>query len=497
MRAAAEVGDESDPQTYREAKAREDEGWQQAMEEEIAAHKTIGTWILEDRPPGANVISGKWVYKTKYALKDGVQTIVRRKARYVARGCGQKAGIDYFETYAPTVKYSTVRVILQLATVFDWDVKQLDVTTAYLQAPMKETVYMRQPEGFVDAQRPHAVCRLVKSIYGTKQAGHNWNEEVNRFITQELGYVRTAADPCLYRRRSASGELMTLALFVDDVIASHPRSVDGEWLALKAKFLARFPSTDGGDVSLLLGMRITRDRIRRTLKADQEAYVRAALKTFGLEDCKPSVTPSMPGVRLSKRDQPSMEQQQTSEHAARLLRYQQLMGTLLYAAITSRPDILQATAALTRFMSNPGDPHWQAALQVLRYLRGSMTLGLQYKWRPDVHGAAQVDPMALHASDAKRSSRAGVHELCLTVWCDADWASDEDSRRSTTGVLVTLFGCSIVWLSKRQPTVALSSTEAEYMALARDAMDAWIVGGTGAAHTTRQRGTRGGRRIPE
>ena len=309
--------DGSDPASYREMLERPaSEGWHGACAEEMAAHERNGTWELVDAPAGANVIGNKWVLRTKYKQSvstaavegPGVREVLRRKARLTAKGCGQKEGVDYSETYAPTLKYVTLRVMLALGCVLHLLLKQLDVTTAYLQAPMHEKVYMRQPEGFVDPQRPHAVCLLKKSLYGTKQAGHNWNNEVNSFITGVLGYTRTVSDPCLYWRRSATGQLMLLGIFVDDILHEHAAADDAEWCSLKATFVSRFPSTDGGDVDVLLGMRITRNIHAGWLTIDQEAYVKQIIKQWGMEQCKQVSTPAQPGVRLS--------QKQSSEAAA-------------------------------------------------------------------------------------------------------------------------------------------------------------------------------------
>ena len=465
---ASEEGETPDPRSYREAMSRpSSEGWSPAMDEEMSAHKRNNTWTLVDRPPGAvNVIGNKWVYKTKYKQTPPSPTpvrerlrreVARRKARLVAQGFGQKEGVDFFETFAPTLKYVTLRLMLCIAAVLGLFLKQLDVTTAYLQAPMKERVYMKQPVGYEDESRPDAVCLLNMSIYGTKQAGHNWNQLLDSFVTQVLGYSRTESDPCLYWRRSATGQLMLLGVFVDDLLHAHSPLDDAEWEQLKAKFLRRFPSTDSGDVSVLLGMRITRDVAKGSLFIDQQSYVQQIIKNFGMENCKPADTPARPGVRLTQRKSEENNFPNDPSAAAKGVReYQQIVGSLLYAAITTRADIMHAVAQLTRFMTNPGEQHWEAAFYVIRYLRGTSGVRLHYRYRPSLHQSNNtVQPT---------DSKAG-QQFTTLVWCDADWAQCEESRRSTSGVLVQLFGCSVLWLSKRQPTVSLSSTEAEYMAL--------------------------------
>lgn len=295
----------SEPVSYIEAIQRPDSEraeWLKAMRAELLAHERNGTWELVDLPDGRYVIGCRWVCKLKYHADGRVD---RYKARLVAQGFAQIFGLDYHETHAPTLRYVSLRLILALAAGRDLDLQQLDVTTAYLNADIGDEVYMRQPEGFVDEQRPHAVCRLKKALYGTKQAAHMWNNEVNGFLTgPQMAYTRSASDPCLYWRRSSRGALMLLGLFVDDIVSAFESADGAEWTRLKAAFMHKYASKDLGDAVSVLGMRIRRDRRRRTLQLDQQTYVEKVLQQFNMAhgECRGQTTPAQPGVRLSLSD---------------------------------------------------------------------------------------------------------------------------------------------------------------------------------------------------
>ena len=216
-------------------------------------------------------MGNKWVFKTK---RDAEGKPTRFKARLVAQGFTQVEGIDYFDTWAPVLMYKVLRLILVLTAIWNYDLKQMDVETAFLNANMKEEVYMRQPEGYEvimngsgNNRRP-MVCRLNKTLYGTKQASKEWNVEVNSFLTDKvngLGYNRCVMDPCLYWKRSRTGRLMFLGLFVDDIISSMASEDQDEWLELKERFTQKYTTKDLGDATSLLGMRLTRDREQRTI----------------------------------------------------------------------------------------------------------------------------------------------------------------------------------------------------------------------------------------
>jgi transposase InsO family protein len=420
--------------------------WQAAMEAEMASMRDLQVYTLTSRPRGVNVVSSKWVFSVK--CKDG--WVSRFKARLVARGFSQQAGVDFTETFAPVLKYKTLRLILALIATRDLEFELMDVQTAYLNAELKELVYMSQPEGFTSGDGDTTVWRLLKAIYGLKQAGREWNHHLDAFIVGELHFTRCVADPCLYTRRSQTGRLLLLSVYVDDIPSAFASEDRAEWQEVKARFLSRFSIKFLGDADWLLNLRITRDRAARRLYLDQRAYTESMLEEMQFEQCAPLSHPGAP-EELSKAGCAATPAEQAE---MRSIPYRRAVGALAYLANTSRPDIAHAVNLVSQFSQNPGAVHWRAVKAILRYLRGTTNYAL-------VFGAAG-------SSDASAESP-------VSIWCDANWAGCKDTRRSTSGYLVRFYGCWIDWRCHKQETVALSSCEAEYMALTDAATAArWI-----------------------
>ena len=390
------------------------------------------TWTLVDLPPGRKAIGSKWVFKIKRNADGSVE---RYKARLVAKGYDQKEGIDYNETFAPVVNGKSIRVVFTLAAMNDWEIDHLDVKTAFLNADIKEEVYTEQPEGYKEEGKEHMVCRLNKTLYGIKQAPNEWNNEINGCIVS-LGFSRCVSDTCVYVKRSKTGKPMFILLFVDDLVPVYAGDDKSEWTAVKQQLMTRYKMTNKGSIRMLLGMKVERDRMKRTITLTQEAYVNKMLKVFGMEQCKPTATP-MDKNKLTKDDCPQTQEEQNE---MRNIPYKELVGSLLYASITTRPDIAYAVNQVSRFMSNPGMKHWQACKRILRYLKRTTKIGLI------LNGGEQ-------------------NQQLLSAYSDADWAGDTDDRKSTTGMVVMMNGSVVSWMSKKQTTVALSTAEAEYMAL--------------------------------
>jgi len=428
---------EDGPSTYNEAmQCDEHEKWKQAMDDEITSLEQNNTWELCELPEDKHVIGGKWVLKKKLNKEGKVE---RYKARYVAKGFSQKEGIDYNETFAPVVKYKSLRIILSLAASNNWEIKQMDVKTAFLYATINEEVYMKQPEGYEKGNR-NLVCRLKKTIYGTKQAPNRWNETFTNHL-KSIGFIQCVLDPCVFYKQTEHG-MIIMTIFVDDILATFPEECAYEWEICKQQLMAKFKMQDLGNCEWILGMRITRDRKKRKLCLDQTTYTEKVLKHFNMEICKTTSTPES-GRKLSKEDCPSEEHR----NEEMIKHYQSMVGALMYLSLSTRPDIAHAVNRLSRFLTNPGRNHINAAKHALRYLRENTELGLCYE---NKHNQGQVN---------------------LSVYCDADWANDKDERKSTSGYIIFLNNCPIIWNSKKQKTVALSSAEAEYMAISGAAQE--------------------------
>ena len=282
------------------------------------------------------------------------------------------------------------------------------------------------------------VCRVRKAIYGLKQAPRAWYLMVSKYIAEVLGFKTTVSDPCLFFQRSSSGRLMLIFLFVDDLQVGFHREDQAEWDALKAKLVERFQTKDLGPSTWILGMRIQRDRARRTITLDQELYVTKALERYGLLECKVQATPEAVG------QSPLLNQ---TGHQT----FMEMVGTLMYAGISCRPDITHAVHALASAMQAPTEWHLQAAKRVLRYLAGTKEVGLVFDSR---NGSTLGD---------SQGRQHGV-QVDVCAYADADWANDRVDRKSISGWVAKVNGDPVSWASKKQRTVALSTCETELYA---------------------------------
>lgn len=408
--------------------------WIQAMDEEYKSLMNNNTWILTKLPPGKKAIPCKWVYKTK---TDEEGNISKYKARLVIKGCAQKKGIDYEEVYSPVIRYTSLRYLLALATKYDLDIDQMDAVSAFLQGDVEEEIYMLQPPTY-ETDNDTDVCLLKKSLYGLKQASRNWNKKLDATL-KEIGLSRSSIDPCIYYKIASERDITFLAIYVDDLILF--TNCQSSKINLKQKLCERFNMKDMGELKYCIGLHVTRDRKNGNMYIDQRKYIQEILQRYGMSDCKPVKTPIDPLMKL----------QSTGEEAAilRNIPYQEIIGCLLYLSQGTRPDICYAVNYLSKYNSKPEMKHWVTLKRVLRYLKGTENYRLTYKRCQD--------------------------EDIAHAYCDADWANSEDDRRSCTGYTFLFQGGSICWNSKRQPTVALSTTEAEYMSLSACTQEAlWL-----------------------
>jgi hypothetical protein len=431
------------PETYRQAVTSPDSTkWKAAMDMEIASCINKGVWEevkTKDLPAGANVLPCKWVYKVKV---DETGAAIQHKSRITPKGFRQKEGKDYFEVFARTGMYKTMRFGLSLAAKWDHELEQLDVPTAFLNADLEEDVYMQLPEGYREG-KDGMVLRLKKSLYGLKQSPRNWYIRVSTFILERLGFKATVSDPCLFWKRSKTGRLILIYLFVDDFQGSFHRDDREEWNESKAQLVKEFNTKDMGESKWMLGMRITRDRKARTITLDQEVYVSKALEKYGYSECTTRPTPEVVGAA---HQEPTDDQRKPVDRQ----RYMEITGTLMYAAISTRLDIAHAVFYLASHMLAPTQQHMTAADRVMRYLAGTRSLGLTFGTR---NGGV--------LGDSRGQTRTQV-DVC--AYADADWANGKGDRRSITGWVSKVNGDPISWASKKQRTVALSTCEAELYA---------------------------------
>ena len=406
--------------------------WEKAMEVEMQSLEENSVWDLVELPEGKRAIGNKWVYKVKTGA-DGL--IERYKARLVAQGFSQKYGDDYDETFCPVVRLESLRVLIALAVQYGLKLHQVDVTTAFLNGELEEEVYMRQPEGFITQGKEHMVCKLNKSIYGLKQSPRCWNTALDNQLKQ-MGFIQSVSDPCIYT--DAGGDKFFIGVYVDDIIlAGHS---DKRIQEVKDALAMQFDIKDIGNLHYFLGIKVLQDDKSKSIWIGQPLYINNLLKKFGMQDCKAVGTPVDVSTKLVKAT--------NNDEIVDQQLYQSAIGSLLYLSVSTRPDITYAVSTLARFSSEPTKQHWTAAKRVMRYLKGTINHGIHY-------------------------SKKGSQE-CI-CYSDADWAGDIDDRRSTSGYLFQISGGAVTWSSKKQSCVALSTAEAEYIALASTAQEAvWM-----------------------
>ena len=405
--------------------ALSDPAWHAAMQAQYKALLDNGTWELVPPSSAQNLVGCKWVFRVKYT-KD--RTVERLKARLVAKGFHQRPGLDYSETFSPVIKQSTVRLLLTLATINGWRLRQLDINDAFLQGTLTDNVYMAQPQGFIDQQKPHHVCRLRKAIYGLKQAPRAWYTELRTYLLT-AGFTNSVMDTSLFFTDGTHTPIYVL-VYVDDIIVTGPCSLT------VSKFITnlaiRFSLKDLGDLDYFLGVEV--QQCSHGLFLSQRKYIADLLDRAAMSDCKPVSSPLDINVKLTLGAGTALDNP---------TEYRTLVGGLQYLSLT-RLDITFAVNKLSQFMHKPTTVHHQALKRLLRYLHGTLDLGLNIY---------SNSPLHLHA------------------YSDADWAGDRDDFISTGGYIVYLGKNPISWNSKKQKSVARSSTEAEYRCVAQTAAE--------------------------
>ena len=302
--------------------------------------------------------------------------------------------------------------------------------SAYLNAPLEETIYMKPPRGVLKPGQEGKVLRLLKGLYGLKQAGRCWHREMTRVLMEELDFKRLAIDHSVYYRRRDE-EHMIVAVATDDMALMSKHAADAE--KFKSEIRRFWEITDHGPIQWFLGFEVKRDRKARTISINQHTYIESMVEKFKLTNAKPVSTPMEPGAQFSV-DQSLSSLNQTSRMQG--VPYTEAIGSVLWPVVVSRPDAAYAVRVLSQFMQNPGPAHWEGVKRVISYLGSTKDLWLTF---------------------------GGQKETVLEGFCDADWASQKH-RHSISGFSFH-FGVGVVsWSSKKQGIVSLSSTEAEYVA---------------------------------
>lgn len=393
--------------------------WRQAMEMEIESIRKNETWELADLPKDHKAVGLKWIYKLK---KDPNGKIIKHKARLVAKGYVQKYGVDYKEVFAPVARIETVRTILAYAAQMQWKVHHMDVKTAFLNGELEEEVYVLQPEGFIDKHNPQKVLRLHKALYGLKQAPRAWNAKLDRCLIS-LGFKRCPFEHAVYTKETGNN-VTIVGVYVDDLILTSSSGILID--KFKGEMMKIFEMSDLGLLSYYLGIQVNQNSEYITLC--QSSYASKILEKTAMSDCNSCCIPMDPRCKLSKHDEEPPVDAST---------YRSIIGSLRYL-VNTRPDLAYSVGVVSRYMESPTTSHMNAVKQILRYVKGTLNLGIEYKKNQECEA--------------------------LIGYSDSDLGGDVDDRKSTTGIIFFLGENPITWVSQKQRIVALSSCEAEYIA---------------------------------
>jgi histone deacetylase 1/2 len=428
-----------EPKTYVDAlQSDEADKWVASMEEEMNSLFKLGTWSyveVSDRQR-SKALPVKWVYKLKLTETGEVE---RFKARLVAKGFKQVYGVDYTEVYAPVSKHSTLRYLLSKAVHRNMHVHQMDVSTAFLHGTIQEKIHVQQPQGF-HVGGSNTVCLLHKALYGLKQAPRAWYETISGVLLSS-GFRVSDADPSLFILKEPGVADLFLLLYVDDILLFCTEM--GVIKKVKGLVASHFAVKDLGEAKHFLGMQIVQERdasgVLRSISLSNEKLTSDILESFDMSQVKPKAVPMDKSQKLKKGEGTPLPKEN---------RYRELVGGIQYLAITVRPDIAHAAALLGRFSSAPTLPHWNAGMHVLRYLAGTKSLGL--KWSQGSSG--------------------------VVGYVDSDFAGDLDGWCSTSGFIFLSGGAAVSWGSKLQRIAALSTVEAEFIAMCLGVQELlWLV----------------------
>ena len=416
------------PTTLKQAFASVDaRHWRFATGAEFEQLEAAHTWELVSASEAKNVISGKWVFRIK---KGPTGEIVRYKARWVARGFSQKHGVDFTEIFAPTIRYSSLRMLLALANYHNLNIYGLDVSNAFARSDITDhDLFVKQPTGYekLDSEGRPYVCKLKKGLYGTKQAARLWNIKFRNFLLQR-GWRQYESDPCLFSRHTSRHGHEIIGVYVDDIchVCASPKA----HTALLTACNSVFPTTSQGELTWILGMHIKRNRHTRTLSLDQSQSIHDFLVASKF-DFASSSAPTPMHEKWRYGSEPPIDDE------AIISQYRSQVGSLNFFATTVRADIAFSVHALCRYLTRPNSQCLLAVQRLQSYLSGTLALGLVYQPSAD-------------------------QDLSFEAYCDANWGSDE-SPKSVSGSVIFFAGGPIDWSSKLQSVVALSSAESEHI----------------------------------
>ena len=412
------------PRTYQEAiQSKDKDGWKEAMDAEMSQMKRFDTWDIKAKPKDVNAVKSKWVFTKKYDRHGNVKKL---KARFVAKGFSQIEGIDFVETYAPVLKFKSMRTLAAICAQLKLTAYQDDVPSAFLQGDLKETVWMSQPEGY-NSKDSNEFCLLNKTIYGLKQSPREWNEVIHKFLI-ECGFIQSLADPCIYvnSQEKFKGRLI-VGVYVDDIkTIGLPHHVE----PFRNELRKKFSITEGGLLEWYLGIAFHQDT-QGVIDLDQTVYLKQKLEEF-----KDYIDKEKASSPLPSNYQKLLQDAESETCDTTGFPYRRIVGSLMYAMLGTRPDLACSISVVSQFLEKPKPTHIKLVKQILKYVAGSLDYKLRYQTTSSMEIIGYVD--ASYANETEYQSRSGYGFM--------------------------LAGGLISWYSGRQKITAQSSAESEYYA---------------------------------
>jgi transposase InsO family protein len=445
------ASDPGEPSTMKEAlNGPEKEKWKEAVKKEINNFLQRGVWKKVSREDTIvnqkrKLITTKWVFKKKIEQDNSI----RYKARCVSRGFMQIPGVDYTESFSPVATDSSIRLMIGLYLYFNkhnkvknWKLEMFDVEAAFLNAELDKPVFIEWPQGmeelgFINQEDKTKSCiQLTKAMYGNIDSPLRWMKTFTKFLTTELQLKQSKTDPCILYKYKGNDLVLVLALYVDDTLClGHARELQWLYESIETKFkIERL-----GQLKKHLGIwyEWKEENGETVIEASMPQLINEIVKLYENTSGKPAKnfsTPGAPGKTLMKHQGEPKDLDQ----------YRSLVGKIMYLTTKLAPELSNASRELASHLSNPNESHWQALGRCVGYLKHTKFNKLKYR---------------------------APRELRSISLCDSDYAKDENDRKSISGRINTVGGTITNWTSKKQSTVALSSTEAEYHSLSECAQE--------------------------
>ena len=410
------------------------EAWIASFTEELNSMRDQGVWDRPAVPPkGKKILPGRWVLTLKL---DSMGAIARFKARWVAKGFHQIEGIDFHEIYSGVIRGTCWKILFALGAKYGYEIEHSDVVIAFLEAIHNDEVWVEQPHEFTNGN-PKEACKLNRALYGLKQSARDWYDTFRTFF-KSLGYTRLCKEHSIFVHENGT----IVAVYVDDLFMLAPtKDLINK---LKQQLDGRFRMKHLGDISWYLGMEVKRERPNRTIFVNQASYSRQLIAQLDMSECHPAATPMDKGTSLVAAPDGYITDPKEAEA------YRSLIGALQWLVTMTRPDLAYSVGICARFTHNPTTEHFNTAKRIIRYLAGTIDLGLRFGPHSDKSGD-------------------------LIGWTDSSWADCRDTSRATSGYVFQLWNGPIVWSSKRQSLVSDSSAEAEYIGQANAAKEAMFL----------------------